>query len=66
MTDVVKEPHTGMFIGATGCGKSKKVLDLLKKEHRGEFAYVVVLCPTIADNVTYKDCSFLWYDDCVF
>lgn len=66
MTDIVKEPHTGMFIGATGCGKSRKVLELLGGDYRGHFEYIVVLCPTIADNKTYQNCLFLWVDDCVF
>ena len=28
MTDVIKEPHTRMFIGATGCGKSVECLSV--------------------------------------
>ena len=31
MTDYIKEPHTTIFTGPTGCGKSHLVLDLIEE-----------------------------------
>ena len=31
MTDYLKEPHTTIFTGPTGCGKTHLVLDLIEK-----------------------------------
>ena len=63
---IVKIPHAAMFIGPTGCGKSKKVVDLLQNEYRNHYEYIVLLCPTIGVNKTYQDCQALWTDDDVF
>jgi len=62
----VTEPHTAMFAGPTGCGKSKKVVDLLQKEYLHHYEYIILLCPTIRENRTYLECSPLWEDDDVF
>ena len=35
MTEVyIKEPHTAIFTGQTGCGKTHLVLDLIEKEYK--------------------------------
>ena len=31
MTGYIKEPHTTIFTGPTGCGKTQLVLDLIEK-----------------------------------
>ena len=31
MTESIKEPHTAIFTGQTGCGKTHLVLDLIEK-----------------------------------
>ena len=66
MTQVVIEPHTALFAGPTGCGKSKKVVDLLQNEYWLHFDYIVILCPTIRDNKTYQECEPLWIEDDIF
>ena len=62
----VLTPHSAVFTGQTGCGKTQKVLDLLLNEYRFHFEYIVILCPTIEDNKTYHKCQVLWTDDNVF
>ena len=39
MTDYVKEPHTTIFAGQTGCGKTHLALDLIEKEYKKHFDY---------------------------
>ena len=53
MTDYVKEPHTTIFTGQTGCGKTHLVLDLIEKEYKTHFDYIIIICPTLRVNKTY-------------
>ena len=62
----VKDAHTGIFSGCTGCGKTQKVLDLIEQEYRHHFENIVILCPTIRYNKTYLGRSWIWNDDYVF
>ena len=62
----VLEPHTGIFSGLTGCGKTHKMLDLLENEYKGHFEYIVILCPTLRYNKTYLARSWIKEDDRVF
>ena len=50
----------------TGCGKTAFILSLLEGPYRGIFRHVVVLCPTIEHNKTYKQCPWLWTDPEVY
>ena len=66
MTDYVKDPHTAIFSGPTGCGKTQKVLDLLEGPYKHHFDNIVILCPTLRWNKTYLERSWVWKDDYVF
>ena len=66
MTTYVKDPHTAIFTGPTGCGKTQRVLDLIEKEYKHHFDNIVILCPTLRWNKTYLDRSWIWKDDYVF
>ena len=43
----VFDPHTAIFLGLTGCGKSHRMLDLLENEY--------ILCQTLRYNKTYLE-----------
>ena len=62
----VKSPHTAIFSGQTGCGKTQRVLDLLEGEYKNHFDNIVILCPTLRWNKTYQDRHWIWKDDFVF
>ena len=66
MTTYVKDPHTAIFTGPTGCGKTQRVFDLIEKEYKHQFDNIVILCPTLRWNKTYLDRSWIWKDDYVF
>ena len=53
MTGHIKKPHTAMFIGQTGCGKTHLVLNLIENEYKKHFDYIIIICPTLRDNATY-------------
>ena len=53
MTGYIKDPHTTIFTGQTGCGKTHLVLDLIEKEYKKHFDYIVVICSTLRINKTY-------------
>ena len=53
MTDYIKEPHTNIFTGPAGCGKTHLVLDLIEKEYNKHFDYIIIICPTLRWNKTY-------------
>ena len=54
-----KYPHSAVITGQTGCGKTFFVLDLLQEEYQGVFENMVILCPTVEWNKTYKTRSWI-------
>ena len=53
MAGYIKEPHTTIFTGPTGCGKTHLVLDLTEKEYEKHFDYIVIICPLLRRNRIY-------------
>ena len=51
--DHIKEPHTAIFTGQTEFGKTRLVLELIKKEYNNHFDYIVIIYPTLRENSTY-------------
>ena len=67
MTDYIKEPHTTVFTGTTGCGKTHLVLDLIEKEYNKHFDYIIIICPTLRENnKTYHAKEWIKNDDNVW
>ena len=58
----MKEPHTALFIAPTGVGKMHLALNLLENEYRNHFNFIVIICPTLEHNETYKSRGWLWND----
>ena len=50
MIDYIKEPHTSIFISQTGCGKTHFVLELIEKEYKKHFDYIIIICQTLREN----------------
>ena len=55
-----------MFIAPTGVGKTHLALNLLDNEYRDHFDFIVIICPTLAHNETYKSRGWVWNDPHVF
>ena len=53
----MKEPHTAL----TG-GKTQLALNLLENEYRNHFDFIVIICPTLAHNQTYKSQGWVLND----
>ena len=60
------DPHCAIICGQTGCGKTVFVLDLLEGPYRGVFRHIVILCPTLRHNATYKERPWLRSDPEVY
>ena len=58
----MKEPHTALFVAPTGVGKTYLALSLLENEYRNHFDFIVIICPTLAYNETYKSRGWVWND----
>ena len=58
----MKEPHTAWLIAPTGVGKTHLALSLLENEYRNHFNFIVIICPTLAHNETYKNRGWVWND----
>ena len=58
----MKEPHTALSIAPTGVGKTHLALSLLETEYRNHFDFIVIICPTLRYNSTYKNRSWVWND----
>ena len=66
MIDYIKEPHTTIFTGPTGCRKTHLVLDLIEKEYNKHFDYIIIICPTLRWNKTYHSRDWIKNDDKVW
>ena len=58
----MKEPHTALFVAPTGVGKTHLALSLPETEYRNQFNFIVIICPTLRYNSTYKNRSLVWND----
>ena len=58
----IKEPHTVLFIAPTGIGKTHLALDLFEKEYKNHFNYIVIICPMLEHNETYRSQKWFWTD----
>ena len=56
----MKEPHTALFVALTGVGKTHLALTLLENEYRNHFDFIVIICPTLRYNSTYKSRGWVW------
>ena len=54
----MKEPHTALFVAPAGVGKTHLALSLLETEYRNHFDFIVIICPTLRYNSTYKHRSW--------
>ena len=62
-----KGAHLAIVCGQTGCGKTVFILSLLQEgPYRGFVRHILVLCPTIEHNKTYKQCPWLLTDPEVY
>ena len=62
----VKNPHTAIYSGPTNCGKTKLVLDLVENEYKNHFENIIILCPTLRYNQTYKNRAWISSDPNVY
>lgn len=58
----VNHAHSAIICGATGSGKSEYTLDLLEKDYRGFFKYIIIICPTWRYNKAYLNRKWLFED----
>ena len=58
----MKEPHTASFVAPTRVGKMHLALNLIETEYRNNFDFIVIICPTLAHNETYKSRCWVWND----
>ena len=59
-------PFNMLVCGMTDCGKTYFILDLLEKEFKHKFNDIIIFCPTIEFNKTYKDRSFIEKDQNIY
>ena len=58
----MKEPHTALFVALTGVGKIHLALNLLESEYFNHFDFIIIICPTLRYNSTYKSRGWVWTD----
>ena len=58
----IKEQHTALFVAPTGVGKTHLALNLLENEYRNHFDFIVIICPALAHNKTYRRRGWVWND----
>ena len=58
----MKEPHAALFVALTGVGKTHLALDLFESEYKNHFDFIVIICPTLKHNETYRSRKWVWTD----
>ena len=58
----MKEPHTALFVAPTGVGKTHLALDLLESEYKSHLDFIIIICPTLRHNKTYRSQKWVWTD----
>ena len=58
----MEEPHTALFIAPTEAEKTHLALSLLENEYMNHFDFIVIICPTLRYNSTYKSRGWVWND----
>ena len=66
MTGYIKNPHTNIFTGQTGCGKTCLVLELIKKGYNKHFYYIALIFPMLQENDTYHAKGWIKNGDSVW
>ena len=66
MTKYIKEPHTEIFTGQTGRGKTYLVLELIENQYYKHFDWIVIICPTLRENSSYHAKEWIENDDKVW
>ena len=66
MKDYIKELHTTIFTGPTGCGKTHWLLELIEKEYNKHFDFIIIICPTLRWNKTYHSKDWIKNDNKVW
>ena len=66
MKDYIKELHTTIFTGPTGCGKTHRLLELIEKEYNKHFDFIIIICPTLRWNKTYHSKDWIKNDNKVW
>ena len=66
MTTYIKDTHTTIFTGPTGCGRTHLILDLIEKEYNKHFEYIIIICPALLWNKTYNSRDWIKNDDKVW
>ena len=58
----MKEPHIALFVAPTGVGKTHLALNLLEKEYKNHFDFIIIICPMLKHNSTYRSRKWVWTD----
>ena len=58
----VNHAHSAIICGATGSGKTEFLLDLLEREYRIFFKYIIIICITWRYNKAYLNRKWLFQD----
>ena len=56
------ELHTALFVAPTGVGKTHLALDVLEREYKNNFDFIITICPTLKHNETYRSRKWVWTD----
>ena len=58
----MKELHTALFVAPTGVGKPHLALDLLESEYKNYLNFIIIICPMLKHNETYRLREWVWTD----
>ena len=58
----MKGLHTALFVAPTGVGKTQLALNLLESEYLHHLDFIVIICPTLKHNETYRHRGWVWTD----
>ena len=54
-----------IIVGMTNCGKTHYLLDMLQREYKNHFDYIIIICPTFSWNRTYQEWKHISDEDVI-
>ena len=64
--NLLKFPHSAMFVGVMACSKTEFLLKLLETVYKNQSEFIVILCPTLLNNKTYLSRKWIFDDKNIF
>ena len=62
---MTEQPFNMLIVGPTYCGKTYYLLEMLERDYKKVFDHIILICPTILRNKTYRKWKYFHDSDLI-